>query len=28
MQEARAKDIPGRSTMRKDQLIEALRKAG
>ncbi|WP_338478201.1 termination factor Rho [Pseudomonas trivialis] len=28
MKEARAKDIPGRSTMRKDQLIEALRKAG
>ncbi|QJI30390.1 termination factor Rho [Pseudomonas sp. ADAK18] len=28
MKEARAKAIPGRSTMRKDQLIEALRKAG
>ncbi|WP_338487940.1 termination factor Rho [Pseudomonas trivialis] len=28
MKEARAKDIPGRSTMRKDQLIEALRQAG
>ncbi|AZF22845.1 Rho termination factor N-terminal domain-containing protein [Pseudomonas sp. R3-52-08] len=28
MKEARAKDIPGRSTMRKDELIEALRKAG
>ncbi|MBV4457287.1 Rho termination factor N-terminal domain-containing protein [Pseudomonas sp. COR58] len=26
--EARAKDIPGRSTMRKQELIEALRKAG
>ncbi|AVE05237.1 Rho termination factor N-terminal domain-containing protein [Pseudomonas palleroniana] len=28
LKEARAKDIPGRSSMRKDQLIEALRKAG
>lgn len=28
LKEARAKDIPGRSTMRKDELIEALRKAG
>ncbi|MCF4996749.1 termination factor Rho [Pseudomonas syringae] len=26
--EASAKKIPGRSTMRKDELIEALRKAG
>lgn len=26
--EARAKDIPGRSSMRKDELIEALREAG
>ena len=26
--EARAKDIPGRSSMRKQELIEALRKAG
>jgi hypothetical protein len=28
MKEARAKDIPGRSSMRKQELIEALRKAG
>ncbi|WLI05307.1 MULTISPECIES: Rho termination factor N-terminal domain-containing protein [Pseudomonas] len=28
MKEARAKDIPGRSTMRKDELIAALKKAG
>jgi len=28
MKEARARDIPGRSTMRKDELIEALKKAG
>jgi plasmid stabilization system protein ParE len=28
MKEARAKQIPGRSGMRKQQLIEALRKAG
>ncbi|AUO24895.1 Rho termination factor N-terminal domain-containing protein [Pseudomonas sp. NPDC087814] len=28
LREARAKDIPGRSTMRKDELIEALKKAG
>ncbi|MGB3124852.1 MAG: Rho termination factor N-terminal domain-containing protein [Pseudomonas sp.] len=28
MKEARAKDIPGRSSMRKDELIEALKKAG
>jgi hypothetical protein len=28
MKEARAKDVPGRSTMRKNELIEALRKAG
>jgi len=28
LKEARAKDIPGRSTMRKDELIEALKKAG
>ncbi|MGU9820103.1 Rho termination factor N-terminal domain-containing protein [Pseudomonas sp. LF090] len=28
LKEARAKDIPGRSSMRKDELIEALRKAG
>ncbi|MDQ0702342.1 hypothetical protein QF043_001134 [Pseudomonas sp. W3I7] len=28
LKEARAKDIPGRSSMRKDQLVEALRKAG
>jgi len=28
LKEARAKDIPGRSTMRKDKLIEALKKAG
>ncbi|PPA04572.1 termination factor Rho [Pseudomonas sp. MWU12-2312b] len=28
MKEARAKKIPGRSSMRKQQLIEALRKAG
>jgi len=28
LKEARAKDIPGRSTMRKEQLIEALHKAG
>ncbi|WP_248915799.1 Rho termination factor N-terminal domain-containing protein [Pseudomonas moorei] len=28
MKEARAKKIPGRSTMRKQELIEALRKAG
>lgn len=28
LQEARARAIPGRSNMRKDQLIEALRKAG
>ncbi|MCF9008337.1 Rho termination factor N-terminal domain-containing protein, partial [Pseudomonas carnis] len=28
MKEARAKDIPGRSTMRKDELIQALKKAG
>ncbi|KAB0502543.1 Rho termination factor N-terminal domain-containing protein [Pseudomonas moorei] len=28
MKEARAKKIPGRSSMRKQELIEALRKAG
>jgi hypothetical protein len=28
LKEARARDIPGRSTMRKDELIEALKKAG
>lgn len=28
MKEARAKNIPGRSSMRKQELIEALRKAG
>lgn len=28
MKEARARDIPGRSTMRKDELIQALKKAG
>ncbi len=28
LKEARAKDIPGRSTMRKDELIAALKKAG
>ncbi|OPA86006.1 termination factor Rho [Pseudomonas fluorescens] len=28
MKEARARDIPGRSTMRKDELIAALKKAG
>ncbi|GAA0254779.1 termination factor Rho [Pseudomonas rhodesiae] len=28
LKEARAKDIRGRSSMRKDQLIEALKKAG
>ncbi|MCK6191167.1 Rho termination factor N-terminal domain-containing protein [Pseudomonas sp. EYE_354] len=28
MKEARAKDIPGRSSMRKAELIEALKKAG
>ncbi|WP_248750136.1 termination factor Rho [Pseudomonas sp. MWU15-20650] len=28
LKEARAKDIRGRSSMRKDQLIDALRKAG
>ncbi|QVN00409.1 termination factor Rho [Pseudomonas rhodesiae] len=28
LKEARAKDISGRSSMRKDQLIEALKKAG
>ena len=28
MKEARARNIPGRSTMRKDELIQALRKAG
>ena len=28
LEEARAKDIRGRSTMRKAELIEALRKAG
>lgn len=28
MREARAKNIPGRSRMRKQELIEALRKAG
>ncbi|MOA38413.1 hypothetical protein D3C78_1600960 [compost metagenome] len=28
MKEARAKNIPGRSRMRKQQLIDALRKAG
>ncbi|ONH57201.1 Rho termination factor, N-terminal domain [Pseudomonas cedrina] len=28
LKEARAKDIPGRSSMRKDELIEALKKAG
>ncbi|RON46137.1 termination factor Rho [Pseudomonas frederiksbergensis] len=28
MKEARAKNIPGRSGMRKQELIEALRKAG
>ncbi|MBA1296008.1 termination factor Rho [Pseudomonas lurida] len=27
LKEARAKDIPGRSSMRKDELIEALKKA-
>ncbi len=27
MKEARARNIPGRSTMRKDELIQALRKA-
>ena len=28
MKEARARNIPGRSTMRKDELIQALKKAG
>jgi hypothetical protein len=28
MKQARAKDIPGRSKMRKQELIDALRKAG
>ncbi|WP_025128716.1 Rho termination factor N-terminal domain-containing protein [Pseudomonas sp. PH1b] len=28
LKEARAKNIPGRSSMRKQELIEALRKAG
>lgn len=28
LKEARARDIPGRSTMRKDELVEALKKAG
>jgi hypothetical protein len=28
LKEARAKNIPGRSTMRKQELIEALKKAG
>ncbi len=28
MKEARAKYIPGRSTMRKHELIQALKKAG
>ncbi|MGY2268267.1 termination factor Rho [Pseudomonas sp. SDO5561_S422] len=28
LREARARDIPGRSTMRKDELVEALKKAG
>ncbi|MBC3258398.1 termination factor Rho [Pseudomonas paralactis] len=28
MKEARAKNIPGRSTMRKHELIQALKKAG
>jgi len=28
MKEARAKNIPGRSKMRKEELVEALRKAG
>ncbi|MBK5539988.1 Rho termination factor N-terminal domain-containing protein [Pseudomonas sp. TH05] len=28
LKEARARNIPGRSTMRKQELIEALRKAG
>ncbi|KRP67212.1 termination factor Rho [Pseudomonas orientalis] len=28
MKEARARNIPGRSSMRKDELIQALRKAG
>ena len=28
MKEARARDIPGRSSMRKDELSEALRQAG
>lgn len=28
LKEARARDIPGRSMMRKDELIEALKKAG
>jgi len=28
LKEARARDIPGRSTMRKDELIEALKRAG
>ena len=28
MKEARAKNIPGRSKMRKQELVEALRKAG
>jgi hypothetical protein len=28
MKEAQAKNIPGRSTMRKDELIKALKKAG
>ena len=28
MKEAREKNIPGRSTMRKDELIQALKKAG
>lgn len=28
LKEARARDIPGRSTMRKDELVEALKRAG